>query len=149
MGDGQLDGFWVLAAFPNASVTEATTITGVRLLDVYNPGVEGGFFDEYPFYTQRDLLGGAYEGNPDNVPSFQDTAIWVAHKDVPTELVYGALKAVFSDEGLASMVEAHPAAGEMSIENGITGIPVPLHPGAYQFWQENGLEIPENLMPTE
>ncbi|MCB0163639.1 MAG: C4-dicarboxylate ABC transporter substrate-binding protein, partial [Anaerolineae bacterium] len=45
------------------------------------------------------------------------------------------------------MREAHPAAGEMSIESGVTGIPVPLHPGAAQFWQDHGIEIPENIMP--
>ena len=149
MGDGQLDAFWVLAAFPNSSVTEASTLTDIKLIDTLTPAQEGGTFDVYPFYTPRELIGGAYEGMPDNVPSFQDTALWIAHKDVPDDLVYNALAAVFSEEGLAQMREAHPAAGEMSIEGGITGIPVPLHPGAYRFWQEHGIEIPENLVPTE
>lgn len=149
MGDGQLDGFWILAAFPNASVTEATTMSPIKLLDTYNPGVEAGFFDAYPFYAQRDLLGGYYDGVPDNVPSFQDTAIWVAHKDVPDELVYNALKAVFSDEGLERMREAHPAAAEMTIESGLVGIPVALHPGAYKFWQEQGVDIAEVQVPAE
>lgn len=149
MGDGQLDAFWVLAAFPNASVTEASTLTDIKLIDTLTPAQEGGTFEIYPFYTPRDLIGGAYEGMPDNVPSFQDTALWIAHKDVPDDLVYNALAAVFSEDGLAQMREAHPAAGEMSIESGITGIPVPLHPGAVRFWQEQGIELPENLIPSE
>lgn len=149
MGDGQLDGFWILAAFPNASVTEATTVTKIKLLDTATPGDESGFFETYPFYAKRDLLGGFYENVPDDVPSFQDTAIWVAHKDVPDDLVYNALKAVFSEEGLERMREAHPAAAEMTIEDGLIGIPVALHPGAYRFWQEQGVEIADFQTPAE
>ena len=147
MGDGQLDGFWILAAFPNASVTEATTFTDIRLIDVYTPAVDSGFFDTYPFYSQRDLLGGAYEGVPDNVPSFQDTAIWVANKDVSDDLVYNALQAVYSDAGLERMREAHPAAAEMVPADGTKGVPIPIHPGAYRYWQEIGAEVPDTIIP--
>ncbi|NOK63782.1 MAG: hypothetical protein GFH27_549283n14 [Chloroflexi bacterium AL-W] len=149
MGDGQLDGFWILAAFPNASVTEASTLTSIRLIDVYNPGVEAGFFDEFPFYTERALLGGAYTGVDEDVPSFQDTAIWSVNADVPEELVYNAVKAVFEENGLASMVQAHPAASEMSPAEGAQNIPIPLHPGAQRYWEEIGTEIPDAALPQE
>ncbi len=147
MGDGQLDGFWILAAFPNSSVTEATTVTDIKLIDLDTPAKESGFYEAMPFYTPAVLEGGAYEGMPEDVPTFQDAALWVAHKDVPNEIVYNAVKAVFSEEGLQRMIEAHPAAAEMTIDTGINGVPVPLHPGAYQFWQEQGIEIPENIVP--
>jgi len=45
------------------------------------------------------------------------------------------------------MRNAHTAAREMSIENGIKGASIPLHPGAYRFWKEQGLDIPDNLKP--
>ncbi len=149
MGDGQLDGFWILAAFPNASVTEATTFTPIRLIDVYNPGVEAGFFEAFPFYSERTLLGGAYPGVDEDVPSFQDTAILVSNGDVPEEMVYNAVKAIFSEDGLRRMREAHPAAAEMTLEDGVKGIPIPLHPGAYRFWQEVGTEVPETIQPEQ
>jgi uncharacterized protein len=145
MGDGQLDGFWILAGFPNASVTEASTYTDIRLIDVYNPGVEEGFFEAFPFYSGRALTGGAYPGVPDDVPSFQDTALWVANADVPEDVVYNALQAVFSDEGLDRLRAAHPSAQEMGLEVGITGIANQLHPGAVRFWEEQGVTIPDEL----
>ena len=147
MGDGQLDGFWILAAFPNSSVTEATTVTDIKLIDLDTPAKESGFYEAMPFYSPTVLTGGTYEGVPDDVGTFQDTAIWIANKDVPDEIVYGALQSVFSTEGLERMVEAHPAASEMTIDTGVVGIPVPLHPGAAQFWQDHGVEIPDNIMP--
>jgi len=145
MGDGQLDGFWILAGFPNASVTEATTYTDIRLIDVYNPGVEKGFFEAYPFYSARTLTGGAYTGVDEDVPSFQDTALWVANADVPDEVVYNALKAVFSDAGLERLRQAHPSAREVQLEKGIEGIANRLHPGAVRFWEEQGVTIPAEL----
>jgi TRAP transporter TAXI family solute receptor len=147
MGDGSIDGFWILAAFPNSSVTEATTYTPIRLIDVHTPAEENGFYEEFPFYAPRALTGGAYPGVDEDVPSFQDTAIWVANCDVPEELVYEAVQAVFSEEGLQRMSEAHPAAEEMQPEEGVQGIPVPLHPGAYRYWQEVGTEVPEEIRP--
>lgn len=145
MGDGQLDGFWILAGFPNASVTEATTYTDIRLIDVYNPGVAKGFFEAYPFYSARVLTGGAYTGVDADVPSFQDTALWVANADVPEEVVYNALKAVFADAGLERLREAHPSAQEVQLEKGIEGIANRLHPGAVRFWEEQGVSIPDAL----
>lgn len=145
MADGQLDGFWVLAVFPNASVREAAAATKIKLIDIYTPGVEGGFFQQYPFYSQRMLTGGAYDGVPNDVPSFQDTALWVANADVPEDIVYQALKAVYLEGGLDRLREAHPSAKEMGLEVGITGIANKLHPGAVKFWTEQGVQIPDNL----
>jgi len=34
----------------------------------------------------------------------------------------------------------------MSLERAIAGLPVPLHPGAMRYYQEQGIEIPERLM---
>jgi TRAP transporter TAXI family solute receptor len=145
LGDGQLDGFWVLAGFPNSAVTEAATLTDIKLIDLYNPGVEGGFFDEYPFYSQRALTGGAYPGMDEDVASFQDTALWVANSDVPEDVVYNALQGVYIDGGLARLQEAHPSAGEMGLDAGISGVANPLHPGAVRFWEEQGVTIPDEL----
>lgn len=149
LGDGQLDGFWVLAAFPNSSVTEASTLTDIRLIDVGTTAEESGFYEAFPFFSPRALIGGTFEGNPDDVPSFQDTAIWTANVEVPAELVKGALEAVLSDAGLEDMRAAHPAAGEMGIESGVNGVPIPLHAGAAEFYTENGVTIPDAAAVVE
>ncbi|MFN3374400.1 MAG: TAXI family TRAP transporter solute-binding subunit [Chloroflexus sp.] len=145
MADGQLDGFWVLAGFPNASVREAAAATKIKLIDIYTPAEAAGFFDQYPFYSKRALTGGAYDGVPDDVLSFQDTALWVANASVPEEIVYQALKAVYLEGGLDRLREAHPSAKEMGLEVGITGIANKLHPGAVKFWTEQGVQIPDEL----
>ncbi len=147
LSEGKIDGFWVLSAFPNSSIAEAATMTKIRLLDTDTPSQERGIYQVLPYYTPRIIPGGVYEGVTADVPSFQDKALWIANRDVPEELVYNALKAVFSEEGLKRLAEAHPVASEVSLEHGLEGILVPLHPGAAKFWQEQGLEIPETIKP--
>ena len=36
----------------------------------------------------------------------------------------------------------------MAVEKAIKGLPVPLHPGAVRYYQEIGLTIPAELLPT-
>jgi len=35
----------------------------------------------------------------------------------------------------------------MAVSSGLRGISIPLHPGAVRFWKEQGLDIPEALLP--
>ncbi len=60
-----------------------------------------------------------------------------------------AFGAVFSEAGLEEMRAAHPAAAKMSVETGVGGIPVPLHAGAARFFSEQGVEVSEEIAPTE
>ncbi|SFM81408.1 TAXI family TRAP transporter solute-binding subunit [Thermodesulforhabdus norvegica] len=147
--DRKIDAFWVLVGYPNASIIEASTQDEIRLINVYNDAVEAGFFDKYPFYSKVVIPKGTYRGQDEDVVTFQDSAYWSANKDVDPEIVYQALAAIFSPQGLEHMRKAHKAANEMSIENGVTGLSIPLHKGAYKFWSEKGLQIPDQYKPID
>jgi len=137
--NGQLDAFWVFVGYPNASVLEAALQNEVTLLDTYATGEAAGLFEAYPYFAKVTIPANTYNGQTEDVNTFQDAALWVANKDVPADIVYNLLKAVYSEEGLAYMVEVHKSAKAMSIENGSKGIVTPLHPGAEKFWKEKGV----------
>ncbi len=145
--DGNIDAFWVLVGYPNASVIEAATQTKIDLVNLNKDAVETGFYEEYPFYTKVTIPAKTYRNVDHATETFQDSTLWCTNKEVDEEIIYQSLKAVFSPEGLKHMLTAHGAARDMSIENGIVGASVPLHPGAYRFWEEQGLDIPDNLKP--
>lgn len=145
--DGNIDAFWLLVGYPNASVIEAATQTRINLLNLHAEAEEYGFYDEFPFYAKAVIPGGTYRGQDEDVVTFQDSTFWMASAGVDEEIVYQSVKTIFSEQGLQHMRTAHGAAREMTIENGIMGASVPFHPGAYRFWEEQGLEIPENLKP--
>ena len=141
MGDKLLDAFWVFAGYPNSSVIQAAASNPIKLLNLVEAGQEAGFFDEYPFYTQLTIPAGTYDGVDEDVASFQDSALWVANKDVDADVVYAALADIYSTEGLAYMVKVKSTAKSMSVTSGLDGIVTPIHEGAERFWTEKGLEI--------
>jgi len=137
--NGQLDAFWVFVGFPNASVLEAALQTDIRLLDTFAAGKEAGLFENHPYFEKVTIPANTYNGQKSDVTTFQDAALWIANKDVSEDVVYNLLKSVYSESGLAYMVEVHKSAGAMGIETGIQGIHTPLHPGALKFWIEKGI----------
>jgi len=142
LADGRIDAFWVLVGWPNASVKEAAARTPVRLLDLTEQAEKAGFFDAFPFYSRTTIPAGTYPGQDAAVQTFQDASIWCASKDVSSDVVYSAMKAVFSDQGLAVLRAATPTAKETTVKGGLTGISIPLHPGAARFFKEFGMQYP-------
>ncbi|MDE9590994.1 TAXI family TRAP transporter solute-binding subunit, partial [Xenorhabdus bovienii] len=43
----------------------------------------------------------------------------------------------------------HSSAKYIAPENALKGVSVPLHIGAYKFYREMDLDIPDNLVPPE
>lgn len=145
--DRKIDAFWVLVGYPNASIIEAATQDNIALVNLHKDAEESGFYEAYPFYSRVEIPADTYRGQAETVFTFQDSTFWMAGDKVDADIVYEALKAIFSPKGLQHMVTAHSAAREMSIQNGLTGASVPLHPGAVKFWSEQGVAIPDNLRP--
>ncbi len=141
LGDKLIDGFWVFAGYPNSSVIQAAAANEIKLLDLVAAGQQAGFFDAYPFYTRQAIPQGTYGGVDTDVASFQDSALWVANKEVAADTVYAALKEIYSAGGLAYMVKVKSTARSMSIAAGLDGIITPIHEGAERFWTEKGLTI--------
>jgi len=134
--NGQIDAFWIFAGFPNSSVLEAALQTDINLLNLYNDGLESNLFNDYPFFSKIVVAAKTYNGQENEVSTFQDAAIWIASKKVPNEVVYKLLSIVYKDSGLKYMREVHKSAVNMSTVSGKKGIITPLHPGAVKFWRD-------------
>lgn len=138
-GNNQLDAFWLFTAFPSGAVIMAAQTNDIGLVDLNADAEASGFYEKYPYFSKLAVPAGTYKGVDYAAPSFQDSALWVANKDVSAEVVYELLSIVYSDEGLKHMYGQKKTFKEMKIETGINGIVTPLHPGAEKFWKEKGL----------
>ncbi len=92
MGDKLIDGFWVFAGYPMAAVIQAAASNPIKLLPLVEAGEKAGFFGEYPFYSHLTIPKGTYSGVDYDVPSFQDSALWVAGKHVKDATVKAAVR---------------------------------------------------------
>jgi len=109
------------------------------MVDLGADAEASGFFKDYPYFGKLAVPGGTYKGVDQDTPSFQDSALWVANKDVPADVVYNLLSVIYTDEGLAHMREQKKTFKDMSLESGATNIVTPFHPGAEKFWKEKGM----------
>ncbi len=138
-GNNQLDAFWLFTAFPSGAVIMAAQTNDIDLIDLDKDAVESGYYEKYPYFSKLTIPAGTYKGVDHPTPSFQDSTLWVANKDVPADVVYKMLSTIFTDEGLKYMAGQKKTFKAMSIKDGIKGIVTPLHPGAEKFWREKGV----------
>ncbi len=138
-GNKQLDAFWLFTAFPSGAVIMAAQTNDIDLIDLEADAVASCFYEKYPYFSKLTVPAGTYKGVDVDSPSFQDSALWVANKDVADDVVYKLLTAIYTDEGLAHMVGQKKTFKHMSLKTGVNGIVTPMHPGAIKFWKEKGL----------
>ena len=138
-GNNQLDAFWLFTAFPSGAVIMAAQTNDIAMVDLGADAEASGFYKKYPYFSKLAVPAGTYKGVDKNVPSFQDSALWVANSKVPDDVVYQLLSIMFTDEGLKHMVSQKKTFKNMSLETGATNIVTPFHPGAEKFWKEKGM----------
>ena len=138
-GNNQLDAFWLFTAFPSGAVIMAAQTNDIDLIDLGKDATESGFYDKYPYFSKLSVPAGTYKGVDQDKASFQDSALWVANKDLSADIVYDLLSKIYTEEGLAYMKEQKKTFKGMAVKTGIDGIVTPLHPGAEKFWKEKGL----------
>jgi hypothetical protein len=78
-----------------------------------------------------------YEGQTANVPTAYVQNFLVTHEGVPADTVYKMTKAMF--ENLDQLKAAHAAAKSIRREAAVSGMPLPLHPGAEKYYREVGV----------
>ena len=60
--------------------------------------------------------------------------ILVVHEDMPEELAYRIVRALFEHREV--LVAIHPEAAKLTLENAVVGSTVPFHDGAIRYYRE-------------
>jgi TRAP transporter TAXI family solute receptor len=119
-------------------------------MDVEVFGVSGedaaAFTEKYPELYSLTIPAGSYEGIDHAIETIGEYDNLIVHKDLPDELVYEMVKHTY--EGIESMSAAYEGFRSISPE-GVTLAKVPLHKGAYKYYQELGIEIPDEIKPID
>jgi uncharacterized protein len=83
------------------------------------------------------IPAGTYEGQTEDVPTAGVMNFFVTHEDVSEETAYQMTKIMF--ENLPTLVAAHKSAASITLDTALSGMPIPLHPGAERYYREVGL----------
>lgn len=135
--DNNIDAMIYTVGHPSGSIQEATTACDSVLVDVTGPVINQLVADN-SFYRTATIPGGMYRGNADDTTTFGVGATFVTRADVPEEVVYTLVKAVF--ENFDDFKALHPAFANLKKAEMISdGLSAPLHPGAEKYYKEAGL----------
>jgi TRAP transporter TAXI family solute receptor len=135
--DNQLDAFIFVGGFPAGAIAELASSSGIELVPI-----EGGPADEivkkYPFFAPDVVPANVYKGVGET-KTLSVGAQWIVSADVPADLVYGIVKAVWNTQTRAMLDAGHAKGKAVRANNALDGVGIPLHPGAERYYREAGL----------
>jgi len=133
--DGKIDGYFWLVGHPSALTQESLASCATHLVNAESPEIAKLVADN-PYYRVAKIPAGMYNNKKD-VTTFGVGATFVSSTDVPDNVVYTVVKAVF--ENFDSFKKLHPAFAHLSEKEMISdGLSAPLHPGALKYYKEKG-----------
>lgn len=147
INDGALDGASLPGGppVPAVSALYSAGTTEVVVLDVTKKQLKE-ILDKTTYPGQAYVIKrGTYPGQKRPIKTIAQPNILVVRGDIPEEVVYQLTKTLF--ENLAYLKQVHAMGKYLSLKTALTGLPAPLHPGAFKYFKEKRLKIPAALEP--
>lgn len=140
MKNNQLDAaFWTGGA-PTGAITELATTSDIYLVPI--SGAErSALIASSPFFQNQTLPANVYRGITGETETVTVMAILVVRQDIPEQDVYSLLKAMY-DGSQPINKYPHAVAPNIIKQNGLVGMPIPLHSGAQKYFTEQGIKAP-------
>ncbi|MGO4573525.1 TAXI family TRAP transporter solute-binding subunit [Microvirga sp. 2TAF3] len=89
-------------------------------------------------YVKVSIPANTYDGQTAAVPTAAVVNYLVTYSGVKDETVYQMTKAIY--ESLPELAAAHAAARDIKLESALSGMPIPVHPGAQRYFDEKGVK---------
>jgi len=135
--DNKIDAFVFTIGHPSGSIKEPTTSCDCVIVPVTGPEIDK-LVKEAPYYRTAIIPGGMYRGTDTDTKTFGVGATFVSSTDVPEDVIYNVVKAVF--ENFDQFKKLHPCFEVLKKEEMIKdGLSAPLHKGAVKYYKEAGL----------
>ncbi len=133
--DGKIDAYFWLVGHPSALTQESLASCDAHLVHAEGEAIDKLVADN-PFYRHATIPAGMYD-NEEDIRTFGVGATFVTSADVPEDVVYIVVKAVF--ENFDQFRKLHPAFANLKPEEMITdSLSAPLHDGAAKYYKEAG-----------
>ena len=135
--NGKVYAIFVVAGFPTGAVVELASSVDIKLVPIDGAGAKA-LTSKYGFFSQSPIPSGTYEG-VDEVNTVAVGAQWFTSAKEDNELIYQITKALWNKESRKLMDVGHANGKTITPESALSGVGVPLHPGAEKFYKEAGL----------
>ncbi|MBR3369931.1 MAG: TAXI family TRAP transporter solute-binding subunit [Rhodobacteraceae bacterium] len=140
--DGLVDAFVFAAGLPIGAFSQLAAEADVVMFG-FSEEELATIMEGHPEVSQFTIPAGTYTSQDEDQLS---VAMWnfaIAHADMPESLAYEITKLVMENND--RMLQIHAAAAATLPENVGNNSFLPFHPGAVRYFEEIGIEIPEDL----
>lgn len=134
--NGVIDAAFLVSGIPNAGIMELTTTDDVTLLPVSEEIVDE-LQSVFPAHFSEVIPAGTYDGIDEEIETAGVKNVLITHADLSDEIVYAMTKTFY--ENLEALGDAHNSAKLINLEEATEGLPLPLHPGAEAYFEEEGV----------
>lgn len=150
--DRQIDVYFASAPFPSAELQQLSALGKFRVLGVPEDKMETDGIKAalgVPGRKLSTLEPGSYTGlvNEEPVQLVNSFVGLGTNKFMSEEDAYNITKAIF--ENGEALVGAAVWMDVITPERGLDDMNLPLHIGAYKYYKEAGVDVPEDLIPPE
>ena len=143
---GQLDGVALATGAPVPALLELEAKEPLEFIP-FTPEQLGTLMGLMLELSATTLPRATYPSLTQDYPTLGNFNFVVAHKDLPEDLVYRVVKAVY--DNYERLVRAHSAGKETLPANVTRDTFLPLHPGAARYYREIGVALPAGLVPAD
>jgi len=138
MQDGHIDAACNTLAVPASSIVEMTTSMKLSYINISDE-----ILAQLPsFFTRKVIEAGTYPDQTEDCNTVTCKAVLYCSADLDDETVYRITKAFYESGDV--IAAAHATGKEVQLEGCLDGVTTPIHPGAARYFQEMGMEVPNN-----
>lgn len=134
--DRLIDCAIVGSGIPTAAVVDASATLDIDLLTV-DEAITKDILKEITYLQFVTIPEGTYKGVDRDILTVASPALLITHEEMDENTVYEITKAIFAN--LPEVQSAHALGKNITLENALNGMSLPLHPGAEKFYKEKGI----------
>ncbi|WP_163969619.1 TAXI family TRAP transporter solute-binding subunit [Oceanobacillus halotolerans] len=142
--DGKVDMVYIAGGLGHASMMEMSNSRDIKILPV-DGSLRESVLEEYPWYFEYTIPAESYKGQPSEVETVAVGNMLISSEDLDDEAVYNMLETLYGN--IDQLKNNYQGIADLKVEDGLNGVTIPLHPGAVQFFEDNDIEVPDELKP--
>jgi len=138
--DRKIDAFFWVGGVPTAAVTDLAATPGIKIRLIDHDEVVDAMNKKYgPLYVKSVIPAGSYPGQDKPNTEVDVWNILVASDKMSDQMAYNIVKTVF--EKKPELVAVHSEAKNIELKSQSLGSPIPFHPGAKKYLEEQGIKV--------
>jgi TRAP transporter TAXI family solute receptor len=138
--DRKIDAFFWVGGVPTAAVTDLAATPGIKIKLIDHGEAAAAMNAKYgPLYAKGTIPAGSYSGQDKPSDNVDVWNILITNDKMSDPMAYSIVKTLF--EKKADLVAVHKEAENIDLKNQAVGSPIPFHPGAKKYLEEQGIKV--------